>query len=555
MSDPSIEAIELLHTDYVIPSKMTTYKYVFTALEDEALDGMEGHIVAVAPKIAEATRQYVHHITLTGYLTGSVDPTNGGCGSEASLGLYFCNDDGKLFHATHCDATCDVQQCAFTHEFPPFGCDQNNTKDFGLECDGNKLTATHCNLDIVVPNVAPATTCACTDTTWRDSSGFGDGHLLYIWAPGIQDFLFPDEAGLPLRGTNGYGAFSLNIHYNNLLGDEGQIDQGSGLVLYVTKNKRQHDAAFLTLGDTPGALYGHAVTSTSGLARHRFACGSACTQDFFPTDITVFGLNHHTHFSGARAVTRHYNSTGDLANEIRTEYADFDFQTFVDLDHLIGKPTFSVGPGDSFIVDCFYDSRNIADATGVFGLGSYDEMCDVFLYFYPAPSGSLDCHPNGCEDYCGPTFFDDVSGLDRQFGTPCGGDSGSANVSYYSGSGCHVGGGSSSSSSTGDDPSATTTDDDDDEESSSADESSSSKKGSSSIVAVAVAAGIALLSLVTAGATMVYYRRYSGKEFVPAKVFDVRLSERGPHRASEESSERESLTDVPLEITKESFCL
>ena len=343
--DPTIEAIELLNSAFVIPQDETTYAYKTFDLDDATLGGAEGHIVAIAPKVSESTAQYVHHFIAAG--TNDHLRTNSPTANNETNDDDDCNlrdlvtcDGGVLFFLTGC-SSCDPAFCGVKTAIDPLTCDDPSRR-FGLSCNGDSLDATLCTQKLVFRNVSQDATCGC-DFLNRNvgSPALPPNRNLYFWNPGDQPMILPLDAGLPLRGDRGYDGFILSIHYNNPYADAGMVDN-SGIILYVTRNKRPHDVAALEVGDPQVLLTGTEIAGTSGLAKHSFVCPSSCLTNFFgDTQVTVFGLIHHQHGAGARFVTRKY-SAGDLAATIVTEFFDYHFQDHVDLDALIGAPTFSL---------------------------------------------------------------------------------------------------------------------------------------------------------------------------------------------------------------------
>jgi hypothetical protein len=70
-------------------------------------------------------------------------------------------------------------------------------------------------------------------------------------APFMRPFEAPAGSGLPFGGAAAGGGpawVSLQIHYNNPEGLEGQVDPGSGLWLEYTDGPVQEDIGLLTLG-------------------------------------------------------------------------------------------------------------------------------------------------------------------------------------------------------------------------------------------------------------------------------------------------------------------
>lgn len=63
--------------------------------------------------------------------------------------------------------------------------------------------------------------------------------------------------------------------------------------------------------------------------------------------------------------------TKDVKHQSVADFYDFHHQPYIEYD------TVQLTGGDSVIVDCYYDERNAHEAAlGVFGLGTFEEMCE-----------------------------------------------------------------------------------------------------------------------------------------------------------------------------------
>jgi len=150
-----------------------------------------------------------------------------------------------------------------------------------------------------------------------------------------------------------------------------------------------------------------------GLSRWSLECSSEQTSAMLTQPITAFGRLQHMHGTGTKLLTRQYNgSISDglgvvdgflpvsqrrwlrrwmrdegwfdarhLLRQTSVEYYDFNHQgeTLSDSAAYGTVREWTIKPGDSFLVQCFYNS----DGTRRFGLGSNDEMCIDFVYYYP----------------------------------------------------------------------------------------------------------------------------------------------------------------------------
>lgn len=71
--------------------------------------------------------------------------------------------------------------------------------------------------------------------------------MLAAWAMGADAFVYPEEAGLSIGGTDFNPYIMLEVHYNNPELHEGVIDS-SGIRFVLTKTLRKYDAGVIELG-------------------------------------------------------------------------------------------------------------------------------------------------------------------------------------------------------------------------------------------------------------------------------------------------------------------
>ena len=64
---------------------------------------------------------------------------------------------------------------------------------------------------------------------------------------GADDFVYPEEAGLPIGGSGFNRFIMLEVHYNNPELQAGNIDS-SGVKFIFTKSLRKYDAGVIELG-------------------------------------------------------------------------------------------------------------------------------------------------------------------------------------------------------------------------------------------------------------------------------------------------------------------
>jgi len=215
-----------------------------------------------------------------------------------------------------------------------------------------------------------------------DYCGYGGfEQAAYVWGPGMAAQPLPPEAGLLLGSSKGTRSFMLEIHYSNPDNDQGVADS-SGVRLYYTNTLRPHNVGMFQTGDPTVALEGRPVGSTEGgVARYDFACPSGCTKRYFNGPVTVFSEVLHMHATGVYMAHEQVRSFGRIVRSSVMEYYDYNQAG----GYAAPDVPFAVQPGDAFATSCYYAPDDGTDGTNatVFGYGRYDEMCVVFMMYYP----------------------------------------------------------------------------------------------------------------------------------------------------------------------------
>jgi mono/diheme cytochrome c family protein len=190
---------------------------------------------------------------------------------------------------------------------------------------------------------------AAQDGTSGDCVGAHPNYSMVAgWAPGGDSFEAPADVGLELAS----GSFSLELHYNNSVG-EGQLD-GSGVEVCVTDKLRPNNAATHWLGT-------EALNKTEAVGTCR------------PTnqgDVTILTSTPHMHVQGRHmktVINRAAGGTEVLIDE------PFDFNTQISY-----KTPAVIKKGDTLTTTCTYATPT------PFGQGTNEEMCYNFVMAYPA---------------------------------------------------------------------------------------------------------------------------------------------------------------------------
>ena len=213
--------------------------------------------------------------------------------------------------------------------------------------------------------------------------------FIHPWEAGSPTtFALPPDVGIPIGGRGGgdgiggdggYLGFRVEMHYHNPGRVTGRSDR-SGVRVYYTRRKRHYTAGLMLLGDPALELRGYPTVAGNGVGgmRHSFYCPPACfAQDRMGSQpsINVFREVLHMHKSGERMVNVQWD--GETAEPKRTtEISRFDFSQGA--GYASREGAFAISPGDSFSTICYFRDRGV-----VFGSGSNQEMCQVFLWYYP----------------------------------------------------------------------------------------------------------------------------------------------------------------------------
>jgi hypothetical protein len=233
--------------------------------------------------------------------------------------------------------------------------------------------------------------------------------LLWGWGKGLPEFVLPDFLGLPFNGKSEFNSFRLHIHYNNpsLRSD---IVDSSGIRLHWTRKVRRHDIGLFALADPWSKKNFERVGK--GLTKHDYTCRSSCTETFMDQPITVFQEIHHVHKLGKQTVIDQFRK-GKKIRSGKVEY--FDWRTS-GITAVIQDP-FTVEPGDSITMSCYYEDK---DGTAEFGLDTKGEMCQGAFIYYPKVKKDLwmcgfKVNDLECLASYKKTKIHDIKGLGRSF--------------------------------------------------------------------------------------------------------------------------------------------
>jgi len=257
-------------------------------------------------------------------------------------------------------------------------------------------------------------------TSSTDSCG-DDLAFIAAWTPGDDFLMFPEGMGLEFAGGEGadngdqefgtFRALEIEYHFDNPGGVANQIDSGSGIKIFYSNEPAEVQLGMFVAGDPAVALAGKSIGQ--GKSLHELTCTSGCTNAMFwyagVDEITIIAEAMHTHATGKRVVGEVFRDDKSVSKSV-LDYWDFDQN---------GAPTarkdpFIMKKGDSYKTSCYYESYKETK----FGLGSSEEMCMVFVYYYPkipffTSCGSPVNYFGVCKGDYSKSQLDDNSNFDR----------------------------------------------------------------------------------------------------------------------------------------------
>jgi len=251
------------------------------------------------------------------------------------------------------------------------------------------------------------------------------GEHLGEWAPGVADFVAPSNAGYRIGGSEGFKSVALNVHYDNQ--PRRAFVDNSGVRLWLTRTLRTHDIGVLQLGDPTVTLRGVAIPA--GVSKFEFLCKTT-----MPYELNVLYIQLHAHASGIKMETTQSDRDGLYKASHRTDYYDFNFQNFLqasEFNFATQTPSLTIAPGDQMHTACWYNNDGRAGPVNghQFGLASNDEMCIVYVGYYPKVTGrdgsyckSFDSGGLPFDTFLGSSTMDSQTSEDvftnRSFGRP-----------------------------------------------------------------------------------------------------------------------------------------
>lgn len=207
------------------------------------------------------------------------------------------------------------------------------------------------------------------------------------WAVGGDlEVTLPEEYGYPIGGEGEFRYFFIQMHYENPNLDE-IIHDETGFRLYVTEDYRPIEFGILTVGTTSDALALWLPPKMESLTVEN-VCGKEFMNKLYEEtgNITIFAELPHTHLAGTGLYTKVLRKNKEIEHISYNPYYDFNYQyiNFKTKNIVLEKD-------DEIINSCVYSTKD-RDSTTLGGLGTYDEMCLNFIWYYPRNTKYVACY-------------------------------------------------------------------------------------------------------------------------------------------------------------------
>jgi dopamine beta-monooxygenase len=198
------------------------------------------------------------------------------------------------------------------------------------------------------------------------------------WAPGMRPIILPQQTGM-LLGAGDTSMVMLQIHYNNPELVSGQFDN-SNITINFTPKLRQYNTGIMALG-----TYFPLISIPPGQPSYSVVsqCTSNCTSHM-KGNINIFAYVSHGHLIAKSVYSVFSGANGKIAT-LGERTFNFHEQVVRTVE-----PMVALEPGFSATTICTYDSTG-KNNTISGGVGSTDEMCYNFIFYYPKENAFSYC--------------------------------------------------------------------------------------------------------------------------------------------------------------------
>eukprot|EP00058_Branchiostoma_floridae_P019171 XP_002604660.1 hypothetical protein BRAFLDRAFT_94822 [Branchiostoma floridae] len=231
------------------------------------------------------------------------------------------------------------------------------------------------NPDTIVPEDHQGHNCYTPNMPmdWRECY---EGSLIAAWAIGSGDITYPEHLGYPIGDDDDSGYVLIEMHYDNPQVLPGLYDS-SGLRFIYTPELRDNDIGIMEVGMRVGKH--HVIPPGQDSFITSAFCDPRCLSQYIEElgqPIKIFANVLHSHLLGVQLSLRLIRN-GVETDISRDDNYDFNLQ-FV---RTLGDEV-TIYPGDTLVMECNYRTAH-KDNVVYGGLGTPEEMCMDFLFYYP----------------------------------------------------------------------------------------------------------------------------------------------------------------------------
>ncbi|XP_046368389.2 tyramine beta-hydroxylase-like isoform X2 [Haliotis rufescens] len=217
----------------------------------------------------------------------------------------------------------------------------------------------------------------------------GCQQTLQVWTLGMPGECVYRDAGFKFGKKAGMTMLNMQFHWTNPQKRTDYVDS-SGLVLFLTKNLRQNNAAYFSTGQTQ-------LVIPPGQQRvvMKSTCTAECTGKLIKEPVNLLTGWNHMHYLGYEQNVEQFRN----GVKVRDLTPDAVYSYDNPVVHVYDPPV-QLLAGDVLETTCVYRSTS-RTTTAMFGEGSYDEMCFGIFTYYPAEAlKSGNCFTWGDIDTC-----------------------------------------------------------------------------------------------------------------------------------------------------------
>ncbi|KAJ8300555.1 hypothetical protein KUTeg_022074 [Tegillarca granosa] len=209
-------------------------------------------------------------------------------------------------------------------------------------------------------------------------------YIIGTWTIGSKGDCIHQDTGFRI-GTRGFRhaaiqvGFNASIHWNNPNKIDGHTDS-SGLLVYLSSNRRQYDAGMFAVG-----LERLVIPPAQPEVKYSSVCPGECTSAMFPRPIYITRAVNHMHYMGKLKHEKTEMIFRILNFYVFSSPWKIMLHEFNKVSHYTETaydPPIEVLPGDEVRTSCVYTSIG-KNETVYFGAATSNEMCFGFITYYP----------------------------------------------------------------------------------------------------------------------------------------------------------------------------